>query len=78
MFPYHSQYFQHIENLELLFCPTGFVDKIIRGNVTYNLFYQLEVNTGKYLATKGNVRDNNECLFSRTFPFFLFPLRISV
>ena len=33
IFPYHSEYFPLAENLELLFCSTAFVDKIIRGNV---------------------------------------------
>ena len=31
------------------FCSTAFVDKIIKGNTTYNLFFQLMVNMGKYL-----------------------------
>ena len=35
------------------FCSSAFVDKIIRGNITYDLFYQLVVNMGKYLPKKG-------------------------
>ena len=32
IFLYHSEYFTHAENLELVFfCSTAFVDKIIRG-----------------------------------------------
>ena len=31
------------------FCSIGFVDKIIRGNIIYNLVYQLVVNMRKYL-----------------------------
>ena len=45
----------------LPFCSTVFVDKIIRGNITYNLFHQLAVNMGTYLQKKGKVRENNEC-----------------
>ena len=65
------------------FCCTAFVHKIIRGNIIYNLFYQLVVNMRKYLPQKGKVRENNSCrkavrheLFSRTFPFWgkYFPL----
>ena len=33
VFPYHSEYFPHAENLELLFCSNAFVDKIVRGNI---------------------------------------------
>ena len=31
IFLYHSEYFPHAKNLELLFCSTAFVDKKIRG-----------------------------------------------
>ena len=44
---HHSEYFSHAENLELFFFKSlvkiAFVDKIIRGNIYYNLFYQLVV-----------------------------------
>ena len=49
---YLSEYFPHAENLELLFCSTAFVDKIIRGNIIFNLLHQLVVNMGKYLPKK--------------------------
>ena len=46
IFPYHSEYFSHAENLELLFCSTAFFDKIIRGN-TSTVLYILSA-CGKY------------------------------
>ena len=42
------------------FCCTAFIDKIIRGNIIYDVFYQLVVNMEKYLSQKGKVREN-EC-----------------
>ena len=76
IFPYHSEHFPHAENPELLFCSTAFVDKIIRGNMIYNLFYQLVV-----MLIWRNISLKREMfakitgvllrsLFSRTFPFF--------
>ena len=41
----------------------AFVDKIISGNIIYDLFYKLVVNMGKYLPQKGKVRQNNECRY---------------
>ena len=65
-----TKYFPHAENLEILFCSTTFVDKIIRGNTICVLFYQLEVNMGKYLSQKGKARGNNEWryLLRQIFP----------
>ena len=54
IFPYPRVYFPHANNLELIFS-TEFVDKIIKGNVIYNLLYQVVVNMGKYLQKKGKV-----------------------
>ena len=45
-----------------LFCSSLFyylLDRRIRGNTIYDLFYQLVVNIRKYLPKK--VRENNEC-----------------
>ena len=44
------------------FVHTASVEKIIRGNIAFNLFYQFVVNMGKYLHQKGKVRENNLCL----------------
>ena len=62
------------------FCTTAFVDEIIRGNIKYNLFYQLVVNIGKYLLKKRKSprkisRDLRHSLFSRILPFLrqIFP-----
>ena len=46
VFPFDREYFPHSDNLELLLPSTAFVDKIIRGNIIYNLFDQLVVNIG--------------------------------
>ena len=58
---YHSEYFSHAENPELLICSTAFADKIIRGITLYTLSYQCVVNMWKYLSKKGKVPENNEC-----------------
>ena len=57
---HHTKYFPNAENLELLFFSTAFVDKIIRGNIVYNLFYLLFVNMGKCLPQKGKVCENKQ------------------
>ena len=68
IFSYHIEYFPHAENLELLFfCCTAFIDKIIRGNVTYYSFHQLVVNMGKYWPQNGKVHENNLCLTALLF-----------
>ena len=78
IFPGHSEYFLHAENLVLHICPTAFVDKIIRGNITYNIFHQLVVNMGNYMPQKGNVCENNLFLTcvsrvkTRVLPHFRF------
>ena len=53
IFPYHSEYFSHPKNLELLFRSTAFVDKIIRGNIIYNLYLSASGQYGKIFAEKG-------------------------
>ena len=63
---YLSEYFPHAENLELLFCSTAFVDKIIRGNIIFNLLHQLWLIWGNICRKKRGERS----LLSRTFPLF--------
>ena len=50
----------------------AFVDKTIRGNIIYNLFYQLVVNMGKYLPQKGKGKylPYDTRYFRGPFPFF--------
>ena len=62
--PYHSENFHHAENLELLFCSTAFVDKIIKGNIIY--FISLQFIWEMSAEIKSDVRHK---LFSQTFPF---------
>ena len=76
IYPYYGEYFPRAENLELLFffCSTVFVDKIIRGNMIYSLFYQL-VDVGKYLPQKGNFLENNSCFTALGFIEDLYVFR---
>ena len=41
IFSYHTEYFPIAENLKLLFCSTAFVNKIISGNISGNIIYDL-------------------------------------
>ena len=70
--PYHREHFIPCRMSGTTFLKSlvkvAFVDKIIRGNITCNSFYQLVAIMGKYLPQKGKVRVRH-MLFCGPFPF---------